>query len=50
MNIGFGKSDFDIVFIESYVDFVVERALHAGRAFVSSKLSNSSTYFCWISA
>jgi len=39
MNIGLGKSD-----------FVVELALHLGKAFVGSKLDNSSTYFCQISA
>jgi len=50
MNISFWESDFDIAFIEAYVDFVVELALHAGRAFVCSKLGNSSTYFCQISA
>ena len=39
MNIGLGKSD-----------FVVELALHLGKAFVGSKLDNSSTHFCQISA
>lgn len=39
MNIGFGK-----------IDFEVELALHLGKAFLGSKLDNSSTYFCQISA
>ena len=50
MNIGFWNSDFDIVFMEAYVDFVVGLALHPGKAFVCTKLVNCFTYFCQISA
>ena len=50
MNIGFWNSDFDIGFMEAYVDFVVELPLHPGKAFVCTKLVNCSTYFCQISA
>ena len=32
MNIGFGKRDFDISFMEAFVDCVVELALHPGKA------------------
>lgn len=50
MNISFGKSDFDIGLMEGSVDYLVELALHPGKAFARSKLVNSSTHFFLISA
>ena len=46
MNIGLRKSDFDVGFTEAFIDFVVELALHLGKAFVGSKLVDSSRQFC----
>ena len=45
MNIGLRKSDFDVGFTEAFVDFVVELALRLGKAFVGSKLVDSSSSF-----
>ena len=46
LNLGLRKSDFDAGFTEAFVDFVVELALRLGKAFVGSKLVDSSKQFC----